>query len=74
MYDFQPHVLVHCAAERRPDVVENQPDAAFQLNADASGNSGKEAAAFGGFLIYMSSRHVSAGTNPPYREEDVPSP
>ncbi|XP_054574099.1 methionine adenosyltransferase 2 subunit beta isoform X3 [Eptesicus fuscus] len=45
IYDFQPHVIVHCAAERRPDVVENQPDAAAQLNVDASGNLAKEAGA-----------------------------
>lgn len=43
MLNFQPHVIVHCAAERRPDVVENQPDAAAQLNVDASGNLAKEA-------------------------------
>lgn len=34
---------MHCAAERRPDVVENHPEAAAQLNVDASGNLAKEA-------------------------------
>ncbi|XP_051024373.1 methionine adenosyltransferase 2 subunit beta isoform X2 [Acomys russatus] len=43
IHDFQPHVIVHCAAERRPDVVESQPDAASQLNVGASGNLAKEA-------------------------------
>uniref|UniRef100_A0A452QLY6 Methionine adenosyltransferase 2 subunit beta n=1 Tax=Ursus americanus TaxID=9643 RepID=A0A452QLY6_URSAM len=71
---LSPHVVVHCAAERRPDVVENQPDAASQLNVDASGNLAKEAASIGAFLIYISSDYVFDGTNPPYREEDVPSP
>uniref|UniRef100_A0A2K5YQ80 Methionine adenosyltransferase 2 subunit beta n=1 Tax=Mandrillus leucophaeus TaxID=9568 RepID=A0A2K5YQ80_MANLE len=70
----QPHVIVHCAAERRPDVVENQPDAASQLNVDASGNLAKEAAAVGAFLIYISSDYVFDGKNPPYREEDIPAP
>uniref|UniRef100_A0A6I8P8D8 Methionine adenosyltransferase 2 subunit beta n=1 Tax=Ornithorhynchus anatinus TaxID=9258 RepID=A0A6I8P8D8_ORNAN len=69
-----PHVIVHCAAERRPDVVENQPDAASQLNVAASGNLAKEAAGIGAFLIYISSDYVFDGTNPPYREEDVPNP
>ncbi|XP_051024374.1 methionine adenosyltransferase 2 subunit beta isoform X3 [Acomys russatus] len=45
IHDFQPHVIVHCAAERRPDVVESQPDAASQLNVGASGNLAKEAGA-----------------------------
>ena len=43
VFNFQPHVIVHCAAERRPDVVESQPDAASQLNVAASGNLAKEA-------------------------------
>ncbi|KAL6045286.1 hypothetical protein STEG23_023112, partial [Scotinomys teguina] len=74
IHDFQPHVIVHCAAERRPDVVESQPDAASQLNVGASGNLAKEAAATGAFLIYISSDYVFDGTNPPYTEEDIPSP
>ncbi|XP_036703908.1 methionine adenosyltransferase 2 subunit beta isoform X5 [Balaenoptera musculus] len=74
MLNSQPHVIVHCAAERRPDVVENQPDAASQLNVAASGNLAKEAAAVGAFLIYISSDYVFDGINPPYREEDIPSP
>ncbi|XP_076434292.1 methionine adenosyltransferase 2 subunit beta isoform X3 [Peromyscus maniculatus bairdii] len=45
IHDFQPHVIVHCAAERRPDVVESQPDAASQLNVGASENLAKEAGA-----------------------------
>lgn len=36
-------MIVHCAAERRPDVVDSQPDAASQLNVAASGNIAKEA-------------------------------
>ncbi|KAG2455320.1 HMMR protein, partial [Polypterus senegalus] len=46
--EFQPHVIIHCAAERRPDVVENQMDAATQLNVVASANLAKEAAAMPG--------------------------
>ena len=40
---FQPHVIIHCAAERRPDVVDRQPDVASQLNVVASENLAKEA-------------------------------
>jgi S-adenosylmethionine synthetase len=74
IHDFQSHVVVHCAAERRPDVVESQPDAASQLNVAASGNLATEAAAVGAFLIYISSDYVFDGTNPPYTEEDTPNP
>ncbi|XP_048190155.1 methionine adenosyltransferase 2 subunit beta isoform X2 [Perognathus longimembris pacificus] len=74
IHNFQPHVVVHCAAERRPDVVESQPDAATQLNVEASGNLAKEAAAVGAFLIYISSDYVFDGTNPPYSEDATPAP
>ncbi|XP_044309873.1 methionine adenosyltransferase 2 subunit beta isoform X2 [Varanus komodoensis] len=43
--DFQPHVIIHCAAERRPDVVDSRPEFASQLNVAASGNIAKEAGA-----------------------------
>ncbi|KAF1587798.1 Methionine adenosyltransferase 2 subunit beta, partial [Eudyptes moseleyi] len=74
VFNFQPHVIVHCAAERRPDVVESQPDAASQLNVAASGNLAKEAAGVGAFLIYISTDYVFDGTSPPYKETDVPNP
>ncbi|CAN8189849.1 unnamed protein product [Coccothraustes coccothraustes] len=74
IHDFQPHVIVHCAAERRPDVVEGQPEAASQLNVAASANLAKEAAGVGAFLIYISTDYVFDGTSPPYKETDVPNP
>ncbi|XP_036247596.1 methionine adenosyltransferase 2 subunit beta [Molothrus aeneus] len=74
IHDFQPHVIVHCAAERRPDVVEGQPDAASQLNVAASANLAKEAAGVRAFLIYISTDYVFDGTSPPYKETDVPNP
>ena len=30
--DFKPFVIIHCAAERRPDVCANKPDVAQELN------------------------------------------
>ncbi|XP_066447226.1 methionine adenosyltransferase 2 subunit beta isoform X2 [Eleutherodactylus coqui] len=72
--DFKPHVIIHCAAERRPDIVENQPDSAAMLNVGASENLAKVAAATGAFLIYISSDYVFDGANPPYREDSVPNP
>ncbi|KAM4748482.1 methionine adenosyltransferase 2 subunit beta isoform 2-T2 [Rhinophrynus dorsalis] len=72
--DFKPHVIVHCAAERRPDIVENQPESASMLNVGASGILAKEAAGVGAFLIYVSSDYVFDGTSPPYREDSLPNP
>uniref|UniRef100_A0A8C5PZ58 Methionine adenosyltransferase 2 subunit beta n=1 Tax=Leptobrachium leishanense TaxID=445787 RepID=A0A8C5PZ58_9ANUR len=72
--DFKPHVIVHCAAERRPDIVENQPETATMLNVGASANLAKEAAEIGAFLLYISSDYVFDGRNPPYREDAAPNP
>ncbi|KAL0994679.1 hypothetical protein UPYG_G00125740 [Umbra pygmaea] len=70
--DFQPHVIVHCAAERRPDVVERHTEAALNLNVHASGMLAKEAA--GIFFLYISTDYVFDGRNPPYGEDDAPNP
>ncbi|XP_066572510.1 methionine adenosyltransferase 2 subunit beta isoform X2 [Amia ocellicauda] len=70
--DFQPNVIVHCAAERRPDVVQNQTESATNLNVAASGTIAKESA--GIFLIYISTDYVFDGCNPPYKEHDTPNP
>lgn len=71
---LQPNVIIHCAAERRPDIVENHPESATMLNVEASANLAKVAAAAGAFLIYISSDYVFDGSNPPYREDSVPNP
>ncbi|KAK2827081.1 hypothetical protein Q7C36_018007 [Tachysurus vachellii] len=70
--NFQPHVIVHCAAERRPDVVEHHTEAALDLNVHACATLAKEAG--GVFLIYISTDYVFDGRNPPYGENDTPNP
>ncbi|XP_073507325.1 methionine adenosyltransferase 2 subunit beta isoform X2 [Phyllobates terribilis] len=72
--DFKPDVIVHCAAERRPEIVENNPYSATMLNVGASENLAKVAAGTGAFLIYISTDYVFDGTSPPYREDSEPNP
>ncbi|XP_059846724.1 methionine adenosyltransferase 2 subunit beta isoform X4 [Hypanus sabinus] len=43
--EVKPHAVVHCAAERRPDVVQNRPDYAQQLNVNSSACIAKESGA-----------------------------
>lgn len=74
LQDFKPHVIIHCAAERRPDVVENEFEVATQLNVAASGNLAKEAGMIGAFLIYIGTDYVFDGRKPPYHEDDIPNP
>uniref|UniRef100_UPI0037E7C397 methionine adenosyltransferase 2 subunit beta isoform X1 n=1 Tax=Semicossyphus pulcher TaxID=241346 RepID=UPI0037E7C397 len=74
LHEYTPDVIVHCAAERRPDVVERHTEAAVNLNVHATSTLAKEAAACGAFFIYISSDYVFDGRNPPYGEDDSPNP
>ncbi|XP_029375924.1 methionine adenosyltransferase 2 subunit beta isoform X2 [Echeneis naucrates] len=88
LQECQPDVIVHCAAERRPDVVERHTEAAVNLNVHATSTLAKEAvldrhhhittclcaALCGSFFLYISSDYVFDGRNPPYGEDDSPNP
>ncbi|XP_067347760.1 methionine adenosyltransferase 2 subunit beta isoform X2 [Channa argus] len=74
LHEYQPDVIVHCAAERRPDVVERYTEAAVNLNVHATSMLAKEAAVCGALLIYISTDYVFDGRNPPYGEDDSPNP
>lgn len=71
---FRPKVIVHSAAERRPDVVEQQLEASRQLNVVATQNLAIIAKEFNCFLVYISTNGVFDGTNPPYCPTDTPNP
>uniref|UniRef100_A0A7N9AKT4 Methionine adenosyltransferase 2 subunit beta n=1 Tax=Mastacembelus armatus TaxID=205130 RepID=A0A7N9AKT4_9TELE len=70
LHEYKPDVIVHCAAERRPDVVERHTEAAVNLNVHATSTLAKEAA----LLLYISTDYVFDGRNPPYGEDDSPNP
>ncbi|XP_061660414.1 methionine adenosyltransferase 2 subunit beta isoform X2 [Syngnathoides biaculeatus] len=70
----EPDAVVHCAAERRPDVVERHPEAADDINVHATAALAREAARRGSFMLYMSSDYVFDGRRPPYGQDDVPNP
>ncbi|XP_029924337.1 methionine adenosyltransferase 2 subunit beta isoform X1 [Myripristis murdjan] len=74
VHDYKPDVIVHCAAERRPDVVERHTEAAVNLNVHATATLAKEAAGSGVFFLYISTDYVFDGRNPPYGEDDSPNP
>mgnify|MGYP000167611419 CR=1 FL=1 len=67
----QPDVIVHCAAERRPDVSEKNPAAALALNADATRSLTQAASQSGAWLLYISTDYVFDGTAPPYNESST---
>ncbi len=63
---FQPRVVVHSAAERRPDVSERDPAATQRLNVEATARLARWCAAHGAWLLYLSTDYVFDGTRPPY--------
>ena len=79
--EFKPHVLIHSAAERRPDVVENNEEACIKMNVGVTEilaltinelNSGLEMPEH--FMLYISTDYVFDGKSPPYKPLDKPNP
>lgn len=58
--------IIHCAAERRPDVSEVDPAGSEELNVDVTGMLAGYAAKLGAAMLYISTDYVFDGTNPPY--------
>jgi dTDP-4-dehydrorhamnose reductase len=67
---MSPRLIIHSAAERRPDVSEKDPAGTQRLNVEATGVIAQWAKAHGAFLIYLSTDYVFDGTKPPYRHDD----
>ncbi|KIP08417.1 hypothetical protein PHLGIDRAFT_104366 [Phlebiopsis gigantea 11061_1 CR5-6] len=64
--DFKPDWVIHCAAERRPDVAEKNPEGAQKLNADLLAHLASLAKSLKFRLVYISTDYVFDGTHPPY--------
>lgn len=72
--DFRPTVVVHLAAERRPDVVEKRLEATKALNVSATDTLADLCDKRGIFLLYISTDYVFDGKNAPYKPGDVTNP
>jgi len=69
-----PSVVVHAAAERRPDKVAENPAAAEALNVDCVYALSKACASHGAYLVLISTDYVFDGCAPPYSTEAFPKP
>ena len=72
--DQAPDAIVVTAAERRPDVCENDPVLARALNVDALGFIASAAQEIGSWILSISTDYVFDGTQPPYQPDDAPNP
>jgi len=71
---FAPDWVIHCAAERRPDVAEKNPEATRKLNAAVPLSLAKLSATHSFALVYISTDYVFDGKCPPYHVTDKPNP
>ncbi len=69
-----PSVVIHAAAERRPDKVAEDPAAAEALNVDCVYALAKACSSHGAFLVLLSTDYVFDGSSPPYSPESFPKP
>jgi len=72
--EFKPDIVIHLAAERRPDVVHKQEAQARSLNCNATSAIAKACQANALWLIYVSTDYVFDGTQPPYAVNMRPNP
>jgi S-adenosylmethionine synthetase len=72
--EFAPTVVVHCAAERRPDRLEKDEDYAYALNAEVPRRLAQICSELGSWMIYLSTNYVFDGTATPYDEAGIPNP
>ena len=72
--DCKPNYIIHAAAERRPDICENNPEMANKLNILATENLTKVAKVVGAWILYISTNYVFDGKAPPYKPNSKTNP
>jgi len=72
--ETRPDWVIHCAAERRPDVAEKDPAGTQKLNAEVPGNLAALSRNLGFTLVYISTDYVFDGTSPPYTPSSITNP
>jgi dTDP-4-dehydrorhamnose reductase len=70
----RPWCVIHCAATRKPDVCEHDPEQTQRLNVEAARNVAVAAAKAGAWMVHISTDYVFDGTRPPYGPEAAPNP
>eukprot|EP00164_Ancoracysta_twista_P000753 GFYU01000990.1.p1 GENE.GFYU01000990.1~~GFYU01000990.1.p1 ORF type:complete len:301 (+),score=61.05 GFYU01000990.1:45-947(+) len=72
--ELKPTCIIHCAAERRPDVVSKEADKTKAINVGATETLARLAEKLSSFLVYVSTDYVFDGSSPPYAPTDAPNP
>ncbi|KAF5345944.1 hypothetical protein D9758_011432 [Tetrapyrgos nigripes] len=72
--EFKPAWVIHCAAERRPDVAEKDTEGTRRLNAEVPAHLASLAKSLNYTLVYISTDYVFDGTSPPYTPSSTTNP
>ncbi|ORZ40255.1 hypothetical protein BCR44DRAFT_1478980 [Catenaria anguillulae PL171] len=74
----RPNAIIHCAAERRPDVAETNKDATLKLNVETTRHLAQLCKSRNAFFTYISTDYVFDGRKPDplaqYDVNDTPNP
>jgi len=71
---LQPTYIIHAAAQRFPDKVEGDFEAALKLNVESTRNLAEVCKEIGSCLIYISTDYVFDGEHPPFFPDNKPNP
>ncbi|KAK1149034.1 hypothetical protein N8T08_007711 [Aspergillus melleus] len=74
--EAKPQVVIHCAANRSPDLCEKDPEKARRVNVEATRTLAEATAASGALLIYISTDYVFPGKegDAPYEADAATNP
>ncbi|CAG8737586.1 7080_t:CDS:2 [Cetraspora pellucida] len=72
--ELKPDAIIHTAAERRPDVAEENREATFELNVNVPAHIASLSKVYNVLFIQISTDYVFDGKNPPYDVNDKPNP
>jgi len=72
--DFRPTVLIHCAAERRPDRLADKKEYAMKINCEVTRDLAEICQKYKVWMIYISTNYVFDGLAAPYSVDAEPNP
>lgn len=73
-FKYKPNYIIHCAAEKSPDICQNDPAKTQNINVNATQYLAKLSKEISAKLIYISTDYVFDGTQPPYQTFHIPNP
>lgn len=72
--NHKPNFIIHCAAEKSPDICQNDAIKTQKINVDVTHHLAELSLHYSAKLIYISTDYVFDGTKPPYQINDAPNP